>query len=457
MSVDEGSVVAVVGGGPIGSLQAIFLARRGYKVVIFESRDDARKLVSGGGRSINLALSLRGITSLKAVGCDEAILSLTVPMYGRMIHSLNGKMTPQLYSSKGEAILSIDRLKLNQHLLDVADSHPNIEIFFKHRLIRADFKNQILAVNTADEGEKDFKVGFTFGCDGAYSTVRRQMARWDRLNYQQEYIEHGYKELTMPPGPDGDYAMPPNYLHIWPRNEFMMIALPNLDKSFTVTLYMPYTFFDGLNTKEDVSSFFEKYFPDAIERLGAENLLQDFFKNPLSTFMSVKCRPHYLGSRALVMGDAAHAVVPFFGQGMNVGMEDCLIFDELFVEDDDPIESLHKTAQLYSDNRWKDAHAIADLSMYNYIEMRSHVASPLFRLRKYIDNWIHYLFPSYFSTLYSMVSFSRTPYHKAIEINQRQNLIIRRGLSLIVLGVTGVSIYCIFRYYRLFNVRSIIM
>jgi kynurenine 3-monooxygenase len=442
MSVDEGSVVAVVGGGPIGSLQAIFLARRGYKVVIFESRDDARKLVSGGGRSINLALSLRGITSLKAVGCDEAILSLTVPMYGRMIHSLNGKMMPQLYSSKGEAIYSIERLKLNQHLLEVADSHLNIEIFFKHRLIRADFNNQILTVGS-DQGERDFNVNFIFGCDGAHSMVREQMARQDRLNFQQEYIEHGYKELTIPPGPDGGYAMPPNYLHIWPRNEFMMIALPNLDKTFTVNLFMPFMFFDQLSSKENVEAFFGAYFPDSIEKLGMKNLLQDFFKNPLGTLISIKCRPHYLGSRALIMGDAAHAVVPFYGQGMNVGMEDCLIFDELFVEDDDPIESLHKTAQLYSDNRWKDAHAIADLSMYNYIEMRSHVASPLFRFKKSIDNWI---LPNYFSNMYSMVVFSRTPYHKAIEIDQRQKL-IKRVIGLIVLSLTGIGIYYIFLYY----------
>lgn len=444
--MEEDLPVAVVGGGLVGSLQTIFLARRGFKVVVFESRDDVRNLDFGGGRSINLALSYRGIESLRSVGCDEAALALTVPMYGRMIHGLDGKMSPQLYSAKGEAILSIDRLKLNQHLLNAAESHPNVQILFNHRLIRADLKKQILTIKDNRGEEKEHNVSFTFGCDGVFSTVRRQMMRWERLNYQQQYIEHGYKELTMPPNENGDYAMPANYLHIWPRGEFMMIALPNLDKTFTMTLYMPYKFFEGIETEEDVLSFFMKYFPDSIEKLGAERLVKDFFKNPLSEYLSVKCSPHYLGSRTLILGDAAHAVVPFFGQGMNAGMEDCLIFDELYQKVDS--KSLHDTSLLYSEKRCRDAHAIADLSMHNYLEMRSHVNSRLFRLKKFLDDCLHILFPCSFVPMYSMVAFSRVPYHRAIEIKQKQDMYIYRAIKLIGFSVVGFGLYCLVRYYN---------
>ena len=444
--MEEDLPVAVIGGGPIGTLHAIFLARRGFKVLLFESRGDLRKLEFGGGRSVNLALSYRGIQALKAVGCHEQILALTVPMYGRMIHSLDGKTSPQPYSAKGDAILSVDRLKLNQCLLNLAQAHPNIQLLFQHRLIRANIKDQVLTIKNT-EGEKDVKVSFTFGCDGVYSTVRRQLMRWDRLNYQQEYIEHGYKELTMPPNKEGDFAMAPNYLHIWPRGEFMMIALPNPDKTFTMTLYMPYKVFDAIETEEDVLSFFMKHFPDSIDKLGAENLVKDYFKNPMGLFLSVKCYPHYLGSRTLILGDAAHAVVPFFGQGMNAGMEDCLIFDELFESNES--KDLHTTSQMYSEKRWKDAHTITDLSMYNYLEMRSHVTRSSFRLRKGFENFLHLWFPHWFEPMYSMVAFSRIPYHRAVEIYQKQTMFFKRTVKLIGFTLLGCSLYCLLYYFNI--------
>ena len=434
--------LAVVGGGLVGSLQALYLARRGYKVHLFESRDDIRKSDSWVGRSINLALSFRGREALRAVGCEEETLSFAIPMYGRMIHSLNGKMSSQAYSAEGKAIYSIDRLKLNQLLLNSAEAHPNISLYFEHKLLRADLGKQSLYFKNP-EGEKEVSVGFTFGCDGAFSTVRRQLMRWDRLNYSQEYIQHGYKELHMPPDPQGDYVMPPNYLHIWPRQEFMMIALPNPDQTFTLTLFMPFKVFNSIETEEDLLSFFMKHFPDSIEKIGGDRLVEDYFKNPTGSLVSIKCYPYYLNCSTVLLGDAAHAVVPFYGQGMNAGMEDCLVFDkclESVMKSEGGLENLGSAAKVYSETRWRDGHAIAELSMYNYIEMRSHVNSRLYLIRKSIDDILFFLFRRSFIPLYSMVAFTRIPYHEVIQRSNRQKVLVNRFISIsgvILIGGIG--------------------
>lgn len=443
-STEDSQPVAVIGGGLVGSLQALYLAKRGFKVHLFELRDDIRKSTGWGGRSINLALSHRGREALRGVGCEETVVSMAIPMKGRMIHSLNGTMTSQAYSTEGKAILSIDRHKLNQHLLETADCHPNITLHFKHKLTRADLKNQTLTFDTPEQETSSYQVQFTFGCDGAFSTVRRQLMRWDRLNYEQQYIEHGYKELCMPPTKEGEYAMPANYLHIWPRQEFMMIALPNPDCSFTLTLFMPFKVFETIETEEDLLAFFMKHFPDSINKIGAERLVKDFFKNPTGSMVSIKCFPYYLNCRTLILGDAAHAVVPFYGQGMNAGMEDCIVFDECLQEGTD----LHQSACKYSDIRWNDGHAISELSMYNYIEMRSHVTSRIFVLRKYLDNFLYYLFPSTFIPLYTMVAFTRIPYHQVIERNRTQRAMVSRALYAVGWSIIGVGILWLMKNHR---------
>ena len=440
--IKTGDPVAVIGGGLVGPLQAMFLAKRGYNVELYESRKDIRKIDLGGGRSINLALSHRGRQALKAVGCEGEVVASAIPMYARMIHSLDGVMSSQKYGTKGEAILSIDRQKLNEYLLSKAEKYSNIKLKFEHRLLRADLASQKLIFHSSEEAkEKEVAASFTFGCDGAFSTVRRQLMRWGRLDYSQEYIEHGYKELTMPPTEEGHYAMPCNYLHIWPRQEFMMIALPNQDKSFTLTLFMPFKVFERIETEEDLFFFFMKHFPDAINKIGVDLLVKDFFSNPLGSLVSVKCSPHYLDSRTVILGDAAHAIVPFYGQGMNAGMEDCLIFDDCL----ESFGNLDAAAKEYSNTRWKDAHAIADLSMYNYKEMRSHVTSRFFIFRKYLDNILHFLFPRTFIPLYTMVAFTRMPYHKAIERQKWQQNVISRGTRVLGIAIIGVVGYCVYR------------
>ena len=365
---DKEVSVTVVGGGLVGSLQAILLSQCGFQVDLYEARPDIRTLEHVSGRSINLALSTRGREALRAVDLEDTVLGTAIPMHGRMIHSLSGKLSAQQYGKKGQCIYSVDRRKLNELLLSVAESKPNLSLHFEHKLARAnlDDKTLVFQVGEEEKREKAVKTDFIFGCDGAHSTVRRQMMRWGRLNYNQEYIEHGYKELTMPPATDGDFAIPPNYLHIWPRNEFMMIALPNQDHSFTVTLVMPFKVFESIETEEDLLTFFMKHFPDSVDKIGVERLVQDYFHNPVGGMISVKCSPHYMAGSTMILGDAAHAVVPFYGQGMNAGFEDCLIFYELLLKFKDP----KAAAERYSIIHWQDTHAIADLSMYNITTLR---------------------------------------------------------------------------------------
>ncbi len=440
--------VVVVGAGLVGSLQAILLAQRGFRVELYESRPDIRSLEHASGRSINLALSVRGREALRAVGLEDTVLSTAIPMRARMIHSLSGKMSAQPYGKQDQCIYSIDRRLLNELLLTSAESKPGLTVHFQHKLTRANLEEKSLVFHSEEEEEeKMVTTDFIFGCDGAHSTVRRQMMRWGRLNYNQEYIEHGYKELTIPPTADGGFALPSNYLHIWPRNEFMMIALPNQDRTFTLTLFMPFSVFTSIETEEDLLSFFMKHFPDSVDKIGVDRLVQEYFSNPTGGLISVKCIPHFMAGSTMILGDAAHAVVPFYGQGMNAGFEDCLVFYELL---DKYGNSLQRAATEYGATRWRDSYAIADLSMYNYLEMRSHVNSRAFILRKYLDNALHSVFPRSFIPLYSMVAFTRLPYHEAVERNQRQRTFVNRALVLLGIACLGYLGYVAYRHSRLY-------
>ena len=437
---DMDKPVPVIGSGLVGCVQAIFLAKRGFKVELYESRQDIRKSSTGQGRSINLTLSYRGRAALSAIECEEELIPMCVPVYGRIIHSSNGTMTRHFYSIKRDAVaLSIHRLKFNEYLLNKAEAHPNINVYFQHKFIHADLKEQILTFDY-NGTEKKVDVAFTFGCDGAHSAVRRQLMQSGLFNYTQEYIDHGYKELTMPPTPEGDYPIPLNFFHVWPKHEFMLVALPNQDKSFTLTLFLPFKSFHSLKTEEDVLTFFKKHFPDPFNKIGADRLVKDFFTNPIASMISVKCSPHYLDSRTIILGDAAHAMVPFYGQGLNSALEDCLIFDELLEQVGG---DLHKGAQAYSNLRWKNCHLIVDMSMSNYLVLRSHCTSRLYVLKKYIDDLLYLSFPYSFIPLYLMVVFSRMPYHKVIKKHQRQEAIIKCGIFIIAVVIISVIIYFI--------------
>eukprot|EP00730_Choanoeca_flexa_P013815 TRINITY_DN5744_c0_g1_i3.p1 TRINITY_DN5744_c0_g1~~TRINITY_DN5744_c0_g1_i3.p1 ORF type:complete len:446 (+),score=107.35 TRINITY_DN5744_c0_g1_i3:90-1427(+) len=416
--------IAVVGGGLVGALQAVYLAKRGHEVHLFEGRPDIRTQPRYTGLSINLALSTRGIAALSEVGVQDAIINDGIPMHSRMIHAHNGKQTGQPYGKDGQAIRSIDRRNLNEHLLTEAEKFDNVHLHFEHKLAKADVRSNTLTFNTA-EGQVKHEVDYIFGCDGAHSQVRKSLMRHARVNFEQFYIPHGYKELTIPPGEDGEYQLEPNYLHIWPRSTFMMIALPNLDKTFTATLFMPFDKFDSIKTPEDVMQLFKDEFPDSIPLIGEKKLIDDYFQNKTGPLMTVKCKP-LAGFNTMLMGDAAHAIVPFYGQGMNAGFEDCWYFEQLMKKYDGDFDQAMST---YAKERVDDVHAIADLALYNYVEMRDLVNSKWFLFRKKVDNMLHSLMPSVFIPLYTMVTFSQIPYATVIAKDKKQSKLVDTTLS----------------------------
>ncbi|GAB1608562.1 kynurenine 3-monooxygenase-like [Argonauta hians] len=424
METNDKKHIGIIGGGLVGSLNACFLAKRGFKVSLYESRKDIRKEVHVSGRSINLALSERGLSALNMVGLREKVKPFGIPMYGRMIHNRDSTKRRIPYGKNHQFIMSIDRRKLNELLLSVAESQPNVELHFQHKLKQCAFNGKPkchFEVTSKENLEQDFDV--VFGNDGAYSAVRNQIMKTTKFDFQQNYIPHGYMELNIPPNKDGDYAMESNCLHIWPRDEFMMISLPNLDKSFTTTLFMPFELFESLHTEEDLLNFFEKTFPDSLPLLGKKNLLDTFFSRKALPMVTVKCHPYNVGGQVAIMGDAAHAMVPFYGQGMNAGFEDCLVLNQIL---DECNNNFDDALPKYTEFRHIDAVSICDLAMHNYIEMRSLVNSKLFLLRKYLDGFLNRLFPQRWIPLYSMVSFSRIRYHECIANKKWQDELLTK-------------------------------
>ncbi|MGW8123758.1 FAD-dependent oxidoreductase [Roseivirga echinicomitans] len=413
--------ISILGAGPVGALLSISLAKKGYSVTLFERRDDMRKAGAIGGRSINMALSRRGLKALDAVGLKEKVQECCIPMPGRMIHDLEGNLNFQPYGKEGQYINSISRSGLNMLLMDEAEAH-GVEIRFEHKCVNVDFDTTTAHFANGTSVSSDF----LFGADGAFSALRTAMQKTDRFNYSQDYISAGYKELTMPPTANGDFALDPNALHIWPRGEYMLIALPNLDKSFTCTLFFPFEgklSFEALKTEEDVQQFFESKFNDATPFL--PDLTTDFFKNPTSSMVTVRCNPWVKENTAL-FGDAAHALVPFYGQGMNAGFEDCFVFNELLEKHGAINDALFTE---YEALRIPDANAIADLALYNFIEMRDKVADPKFVLQKKIEKRLNELFPDKWVPLYTMVTFSDFRYSEAQVLGKNQQAIMNQVLA----------------------------
>ncbi|GAB0094573.1 Kynurenine 3-monooxygenase [Sergentomyia squamirostris] len=426
----ESSKVSIVGGGLVGSLLALHLGQKGYQVHLHEYRDDIRTTELIGGRSINLALSARGRKALAEVGLEEVVLEHGIPMRGRMLHDLNGNRRIVPYDkTKNQCIYSVGRKHLNEILLNAAERYPNIHLKFNQKLVDMNIEdNQMTFINPQTKETNDETTDLIIGCDGAFSAVRRHMITRTGFDFSQTYIEHGYLELCIPPTETGDFAMPHNYLHIWPRGKFMMIALPNQDKSWTVTLFMPFENFDMLKNAKDLLEFFGKYFSDAVNLIGTERLIKDFFKIKPQSLVMIKCRPYHISDKVLLMGDAAHAMVPFYGQGMNAGFEDCSILSDILerARSRDISEAIRE----FSSKRWRDAFAICDLAMYNYVEMRDLVNRRSFLWRKSLDDFLFWLMPNTWVPLYNTVSFSHMPYSKCIVNREWQNKILSRSVMI---------------------------
>lgn len=414
----------IVGGGLVGALWAVFLAKRGYVVDVYERRGDMRAAGYSGGRSINLAMSHRGWRAVEKAGILEELRKVAIPMHGRMMHSPTGELTFQQYGKEGEAIYSVSRGGLNLELLRIADNFEHVRFHFHQKCNGIDPEQGIAHFEHTLTGElTTVESPLIFGTDGAFSAVRASLQNRPRFNYSQSYLDYGYKELSIPPGPEG-FRMEAHALHIWPRGNFMLIALPNMDRSFTCTLFMPFDgeiSFESLQTDEQVAAFFNRFFADAVPLM--PGLLEDFRENPTSSLATVRCSPWHVADRVLLLGDAAHAIVPFFGQGMNAGFEDCTLLDELLTAHG---ERWEEVIPRFSRERAPDADAIADLALQNFIEMRDLVADPGFLLRKRIAATLAERYPEEFMPMYSMVSFSHIPYREALRAGQEQEVLLAR-------------------------------
>lgn len=412
----------IVGSGLVGSVLACYLAKRGHNVSIYERRSDMRQAGYIGGRSINLALSNRGWAALDKIGLSEKIAEISIPMTGRMVHNLDGTTAYIPYGKDGQAIYSVSRGDLNIALINEAEKNAGIKFHFDELCSHVDFStNTVQFTNTQTHKVTEAKADYTFASDGAYSAVRYEMQKTPQFNFSQTYEDYGYKELTIPAGPNGTWAIEKNALHIWPRKSFMMIALPNIDGSFTCTLFAPHkgeNSFETIQTAEAVEAYFEKHFPTALAHLPTLN--KDFFENPIGALVTMRCFPWVHKNIALI-GDAAHAVVPFYGQGMNCGFEDVDVLDDILTATG---ENWPEALDKYQHSRKPNADAIADLALYNYIEMRDLSAQPEFQLRLKIEKNIAAHFPQRFNTLYSMVTFDCVPYAEAQQKATKQGKLL---------------------------------
>lgn len=420
--------VTITGAGLAGSLLAVYLAKRGFAVDVYERRPDMRIHDTGGGRSINLALSTRGIHALKEVGLYDEIKKIAIPMYGRMIHTLDGRTQLQPYGrDMSEYINSVSRAELNKKLMDLAEQYPSVKFHFSMRCtgMSAD-ASEIFYHNEETKHDTSITPRVLIATDGATSPIRMEMLKQPRFDFQQVYENYGYKELHIPPNADGSFKMETNALHIWPRGSFMLIALPNMDSSFTCTLFLAYdkslageNSFEHLTNEGAVKEFFSKNFPDAVELM--PTLAHDFFHNPTGSLITIKCYPWSIGGRMALLGDSAHAIVPFFGQGMNAAFEDCTYLNECIGKYQGDWEEIFSQ---YEAMRKPNTDAIADLAQENFIEMRDSVADPRYQLKKKIEAELYKKFPETFIPKYSMVTFLRVPYSTALERGKVQEKIL---------------------------------
>ena len=423
--------IAIIGSGLVGSLLSIYLKKKGHSVTVFDRRPDIRT-IEFSGRSINLAMSNRGWKSLREVGLEERIKKIAIPLDKRAMHVNDKPVYFQKYGKEGEAIWSISRGILNRKMIDLAED-AGVVFRFNEKVWDIDLPEAKIFTGESEKSEwKEYQYDLIFGCDGAFSRVRHKMQRRSRFDYSQSFIDVGYKELTIPPNEDGTHKLDKNSFHIWPRGKFMLIAMPNIDGSFTCTLFLPFegeVSFESINTEEEAKNFFKTYFPNVRKEI--ENLTEDFFKNPTSAMVTMKCYPWTYWNKVALVGDSAHAIVPFYGQGMNAGFEDIYVLNTLIKTHGDDWDTIFSEYQM---QRKPNADAIAELSYRNFIEMSSKTANPKFLLQKKMEKWFAAKHPDKWIPVYSRVTFSERPYAEALAIGDRQEKIMQEVMQLPNIG-----------------------
>jgi kynurenine 3-monooxygenase len=424
--------VAIVGAGLTGSLLACFLARRGLSVTLYERRSDPRAGQAERGRSINLAISERGLDALRRLGLVEQVMADALPMTGRMIHPVSGPLDFQPYSvGRDRAINSISRGALNNALLDAADAAPGVELCFDHRLVDLDSPTGTMIFDTP-AGKVQLSAAVVLGADGAGSAVRGQLLGDGAVTESVEFLDYGYKELSIP-AQHGEFALDPGALHIWPRGTSMMIALPNPDRSFTCTLFWPTGSFDALTTPAAIENHFRTHYPDLVPL--APNLVDDYQYNPVGVLGTVHTMPWQAHGRTALIGDAAHAIVPFYGQGANCAFEDVVELDRCL---DDTGGDWAQALPLFEQRRRDNTEAIAQMALANFVEMRDKVASPVFRLGKRIEHALERALPGRYVSRYELVSFSTTPYAEVQQRVRRQHQALA-GVVLLAGGLVAAA------------------
>jgi kynurenine 3-monooxygenase len=436
----------LIGSGLAGGVLAAYLGRRGYEVELYERRADPREGNIVGGRSINLALSTRGIHALEQLGIADEVLRHAIPMRGRMIHDKSGDLHFSPYDrDPNKHINSIGRAALNTTVIEAAQRYPNVRVHFNHLCTDVHLDASVAHLLNAETNQASEASGdAVIGVDGAFSAVRQAMRkRLDGFDYDESYLAHGYKELTIPPAADGGWRMEKEALHIWPRKSFMMIALPNPDGSFTCTLFWEFKgprSFETTTSDDEVRRFFDEEFSDAVPLM--PDLLTDFRENPTGSLVTIRCAPWHYKDKVALVGDAAHAVVPFYGQGMNAAFEDCVVLDECLAAF--PRDRQRAFAQYFS-RRKANADALAGLAVHNFIEMRDKTASKTFRAKKKLDHLLEGLLPGYYLPLYTMVTFTRIPYAEAARRARRQDRIVYAGLTISVITLVAALAIVMFR------------
>ncbi len=419
--------IAIVGSGLVGSLLSIYLRSFGHSITVFDRRPDIRT-VQFSGRSINLAMSDRGWKSLREVGIEDEIKKIAIPLDKRAMHVLDRPLYFQKYGKEGEAIWSISRGVLNRKMIDLAEQ-AGVVFKFNEKVWDVDLPTATLYTGETEKSEwKEYAYDLIFGCDGAFSRIRHKMQRRSRFDYSQDFLDVGYKELTIPANPDGSFKLDKHSFHIWPRGTFMFIAMPNMDGSFTCTLFLPFegeVSFDKIKTKKDAAAFFTRYFPNIMPDI--ENLTQDFFTNPTSAMVTMKCYPWTYWDKVALIGDSAHAIVPFYGQGMNAGFEDIFVLSKIMKTCGDDWEAIF---QKFQEERKPNADAIAELSYRNFIEMSSKTADATFLLQKKIEKNFADKHPDLWVPTYSRVTFSDRPYSEALAIGDAQEEIMQEIMKL---------------------------